>query len=168
MKGDTALLCPSPTNTEGLPTSSKHNSLKCECRYEYYSINTTQLFVSTHVGLPNMSDNVFSSLRMSANTLVFSAWLWGWSGREKGFASFSAHISQIRQYVAMIFSTLTAVGTPVSLPVLIDDCFLKTDLFFLEQDSEVMDFTRAVLVHMILDSFTETMGQPIICMMDGR
>lgn len=42
----------------------------------------------------------------------------------KGSVSFSAHISQICQYVVTIFSTQTAAGTPVSLPVLIADCFL--------------------------------------------
>lgn len=123
LQGDTALLCPSPANTKGLPTSSKHSSWKRGCRYECYSINTTQLGVSTHVGVPNASDNVFSSSGMSTNTLVFSACLWGWSGREKGFASFSAHISRAWQYVVFIFST--AVGTPVSLPVLIADFFSK-------------------------------------------
>lgn len=42
----------------------------------------------------------------------------------KGSVSFSAHISQICQYVVTIFSTQAAAGTPVSLPVFIADCFL--------------------------------------------
>jgi len=46
--------------------------------------------------------------------------------------------------------------------------FFKTNSFLLEQDSEVMGFTRVVLAHMILDSLIETMGQSIICMGDSK
>lgn len=42
----------------------------------------------------------------------------------KGSVSFSAHISQICQYVVTIFSTQTAAETPASLLILIADCFL--------------------------------------------
>ena len=95
LKVDPALLCPSPTSIKGLPTSSKHNSLKCGCRYENYSINTTQLYVSTHVGVQNMSDNVFSCSGMSTYALVFSAWLWGWSGWEGFCFFFSSHLTNL-------------------------------------------------------------------------
>lgn len=54
-------------------------------------MNTTQLCVSTHVGVQSMSDNVFSYSGMSTKALVFSAWL-GFGGGGKGSVSFSAHI----------------------------------------------------------------------------
>lgn len=95
MKVDPALLCQSPASIKGLPRSSKHSSLKCGCRYENCSVNTTQFYVSTHVGVQNMSDNVFSCSGMSTNPLVFSAWLWDWSGWEGFCFFFSSHLTNL-------------------------------------------------------------------------
>lgn len=95
MKVDPALLCQSPASIKGLPRSSKHSSLECGCRYENCSVNTTQFYVSTHVGVQNMSDNVFSCSGMSTNPLVFSAWLWDWSGWEGFCFFFSSHLTNL-------------------------------------------------------------------------
>lgn len=95
LKVDPALLCQSPASIKDLPRSSKHCSLKCGCRYENCSVNTTQFYVSTHVGVQNMSDNVFSCSGMSTNPLVFSAWLWDWSGWEGFCFFFSSHLTNL-------------------------------------------------------------------------
>jgi len=65
-----------------------------------------------------MADNVLSCSGMITNALVFPAWLWSRSGW-KGSASFSAHISQICQYVVTIFSNHPAAGAQ-NLPKLLN------------------------------------------------
>lgn len=123
MKVDPALLCQSPASIKGLPRSSKHSSLKCGCRYENCSVNTTQFYVSTHVGVQNMSDNVFSCSGMSTNPLVFSACLWDWSGWEGFCFFFSSHLANLPICCHHLLAQ-TASETPLSLPIFTADCFL--------------------------------------------
>lgn len=184
LKVDPAPLCQSPASIKGLPRSSKHSSLKCGCRYENCSVNTTQFYVSTHVGVQNMSDNVFSCSGMSTNPLVFSAWLWDWSGWEGFYFFFSSHLTNLPicchhflhsdccrnpgfiacSHCWLFFGGLGAFFVCAGFFVWLGFClfvliFKLIPLRFV-QDPEVMGFTRAVLAQMVLGGLNETMGNP--------
>lgn len=166
---DPSLLCPSLTRING--QHHQNSSLKCGCRYKNYSINTTQLYVSAYVGVQNMSDNVSSSSGISTNTLVFFVWLWGWSEWEGFCFFFSSHLTNLTircHHVLHPDCCRNPSFTACLIAWLFFLFFSFNKLFFAEQDWEVMSFIRAVLAHMILDSLTETMGQPIISMRDCK